>query len=279
MAKIHPTAILEGNIELADDVEIGAFAILKGNIKVGKGTKIGNRVSIYHNVEIGEYCEIHDGCVIGDAPQHLRDKGKNGKVVIGNNTVLREYVTVNRGTDFDKGVTKIGNNVFLMAYCHVAHDCEVQDNVIMANAATLGGHVVIERNAFIGGLAAVQQWCRVGAYAMVGGLSGVNKDVPPFTRGAGHHIELKGINTVALKRNNFSRSDINLLKKVYRILFGGRKPLREALEEVSTLYGDNPHVRYLVSFIKTSIESGRDIATDKTLRKALTKKEHTSDGK
>lgn len=166
-----------------------------------------------------------------------------------------------------------------MAYCHIAHDCEVQDNVIMANSATLGGHVVIEQNVFIGGLAAVQQWCRVGAYAMVGGLSGVNKDVPPFTRGAGHHIELKGINTISLKRNNFSDSDINLIKKVYRTLFGGRKPLREALEEVATLYGDNPYVRYLVNFIRTSLESGRDIATDKTLRRVLTKKEHTPDGK
>jgi UDP-N-acetylglucosamine acyltransferase len=279
MAKIDPTAILEGNIELDEDVEIGPFSILKGNIKIGKGTKIGSRVSIYHNVEIGENCEIHDGCVIGDAPQHLRDRGEKGKVVIGNNTVLREYVTVNRGTDFDRGVTKIGNNVFLMAYCHVAHDCEVQDNVIMANAATLGGHVVVEHHSFIGGLAAVQQWCRIGAYAMVGGLSGVNKDVPPFTRGAGHHIELKGLNTVALKRNNFSREDINLLKKVYRMLFSGKKPLREALKEVLDLYGDNPHVEYLVRFIKNSIESGRDVATDRTLRKVLVKRETSADGK
>ena len=271
MAKIDPTARLDGDIELAEDVEIGAFSILKGRIKIGRGTKIGSRVSIYHDVEIGENCEIHDGCVIGDAPQHLRDRGQTGKVVIGNSTILREYVTVNRGTDFDKGITKIGNNVFLMAYSHVAHDCEVQDFVIMANAATLAGHVVIEHHAFIGGLAAVQQWCRVGAYAMVGGLSGVNKDVPPFTRAAGHHVELKGLNVVALKRNNFSEEDISLLKKVYRMLFASNKPFKEALEEVEKLYGENPHVKYLVEFVKRSLKTKHGIAVDKTLKKTLSK--------
>ena len=274
MAKIHPTAIVSKEVELDEDVEIGAYSILEGKIKVGRGTKIGNRVSILHNVEVGKNCEIHDGCVIGNAPQHLRDKGLNGKVVIGDNTILREYVTVNRGTDFDKGVTKIGNNAFLMAYSHVAHDCEVGDYVVMANAATLAGHVVIEHHAFIGGLAAVQQWCRVGAYAMIGGLSGVNKDVPPFTRAAGHHVELKGLNLVALKRNNFSKEDISLLKKVYKILFGSPKPLKEALKEVETLYGENPHVQYLVRFVKEAINSGRGIAVDKTLKKVLSKREH-----
>jgi len=271
MAKVDPTAILEGEIELAEDVEIGPFSILKGRIKIGKGTKIGSRVSIYHNVEIGENCKIYDGCVIGNPPQHLRDRGESGKVVIGNNTILREYVTVNRGTDFDKGVTKIGNNVFLMAYSHVAHDCEVQDFVIMANAATLAGHVVVEHHAFIGGLAAVQQWCRVGAYAMVGGLSGVNKDVPPFTRAAGHHVELKGLNVVALKRNGFSESDIKLLKKVYRTLFASNKPFKEALEEVKKLYGNNVWVNYLVEFLKRSLKTKHGFAVDKTLKRTLSK--------
>jgi len=266
MAKIHPTAILEGNIELEDEVEIGAFTILKGNIKIGRGTKIGNRVSIIHNVEIGNNCEIHDGCVIGNAPQHLKDKGERSKVVIGNNTILREYVTVNRGTDFDKKLTYIGNNVFLMAYCHVAHDCEVGDFVIMANAATLGGHVKVEHHAFIGGLAAVQQKCKIGAYAMVGGLSGVNKDVPPYVKVAGQHIEAKGLNTVALKRNNFSSKDIEILKKVYKKLYLSDK-ISEALKEIEESYGIYPHVRHFVEFIKQSIAEGRGIAVDKTLKK------------
>jgi UDP-N-acetylglucosamine acyltransferase len=269
MANIHPTAILEGNIDLADDVEIGPFSILKGNIKIGKGTKIGSRVSIYHNVEIGENCEIHDGCVIGNAPQHLKDRGKTGRVVIGNNTVLREFVTVNRGTDFDRGETRIGNNAFLMAYAHVAHDCVVGDNVVMANAATLGGHVVVENNVFMGGLSAVQQKCRVGAYAMVGGLSGVNRDVPPFTRAVGHHVELKGLNFVALKRAGFSREEIMLLEKVYRMVFSGKKRLREAVEEALKTYGDNEHVAYFCKFILDSLESGKSIAVDKSLRKLL----------
>jgi len=273
MAKIHPTAILEGNIELAEDVEIGPFSILRGEIKIGRGTKIGARVSLLHNVEIGENCEIHDGCVIGDAPQHVRDKGENGKVVIGNNTVLREYVTVNRGTDFDKGVTKIGNHVYLMAYSHVAHDCEVQDNVIMANAATLAGHVVIEHHAVISGLVAVQQWCRVGAYAMIGGVSGVNKDVPPYTRASGQHVELKGLNFVALKRAGFSAEDIHLLKEAYRKIFLWKGKLIEALQEVENTYGHNPHVKYFVEFIRRSLERGKGIAMDKSLKKTLMKKQ------
>jgi UDP-N-acetylglucosamine acyltransferase len=273
MAKIHPTAILEGNIELDEDVEIGAFSILKGNIKIGKGTKIGNRVAIYHNVEIGENCKIYDGCVIGNPPQHTRDSGERGKVVIGNNTVLREYITVNRGTDFDKGVTKIGNNCFLMAYAHVAHDCEVWDNVIMANAATLGGHVVIENNVFLGGLSAVQQWCRVGAYAMVGGLSGVNKDVPPFTRAAGHHVELKGLNFVALQRAGFSKEDIAILKKAYKLLLGSNILFEEALKEAKTLYGNNKYVKYLIEFLERSAKTKHGFAVDKGLKRLHKKSE------
>jgi len=271
MVKIHPTAVLEGNIELGKNVEIGPFSVLKGNIKIGDGTFIGSRVSLYHNVEIGKNCKIHDGCVIGNAPQHLRDEGINGKVVIGDNTTLREYVTVNRGTDFDKRVTKIGSNVFLMAYSHVAHDCEVGDFVIMANAATLGGHVIIEHHAVLGGLAAVQQKCRVGAYAMVGGLSGVNKDVPPFTRAVGHHIELKGLNLIALKRAGFSRDEIKLLEKVYRKIFTSPKKLKDTVEELLREYGDNPHVRYFCNFILQSLKEGRGIAVDKTLKRLVNK--------
>ncbi len=267
MAKVHPTALLEGEIELSEGVEIGAFAILRGKIKIGKNTKIGNRVAILHNVEIGQNCKIHDGCVIGDAPQHLRDEGKNGRVVIGDNTTLREYVTVNRGTDFDRRETRIGNNVFLMAYSHVAHDCIVGDNVIMANAATLGGHVVIENNAFLGGLSAVQQKCRVGAYAMVGGLSGVNRDVPPFTRAVGQHVELRGLNYVALKRAGLSSEEIKLLKRVYRKLFRSSKKLEETVKEILNEYGQNPYVKHFCEFILESIASGRGIAVDKQLKK------------
>ncbi len=271
MAKIDPTAILEGDIELAEDVEIGPYSVLKGKIKIGKGTKIGARVSIYHDVEIGQNCRIHDGCVIGGPPQHVKDEGIHGRVVIGNNTVLREYVTVNRGTDFDKRLTKIGNNCFLMAYSHVAHDCEVGDNVIMANAATLGGHVVIENNAVLGGLAAVQQKCRIGAYAMVGGLSGVNKDVPPFTRAVGQHVELKGLNLVALRRAGFSRKDISLLDRAYRKLFTSNKKMAETIEEILNEMGQNEKVRYFCEFILASLEGGRSVAVDKSLKRVVRK--------
>jgi UDP-N-acetylglucosamine acyltransferase len=273
MAKVHPTAIIEGNVVLGTDVEIGPYTLVKGNIKIGDGTKVGARVSLLHNVEIGKNCQIYDGAIIGGPPQHIRDSGEKGGVVIGDNTVIRECVTVNRGTDFDRKITEIGNNVFIMAYAHVAHDCVVGDNVIMANAATLGGHVVVERNVFLGGLSAVQQRCRVGEFAMIGGLSGVNKDVPPYTIAVGQHVELKGLNLVALKRGGVSKEDIRLLERVYRRVFTTNKKLTEEIEDILKTYGDNPYVAHFCNFILESLKRGRGIPFDKSLRKRKKKDE------
>jgi len=267
MAKVDPTAVVEGEVELADGVEIGPFSILRGRIKIGKNTKVGARVSIYHSVEIGQNCTLHDGCVIGSPPQHLRDAGKRGRVVIGDNTVIREFVTVNRGTDESKSATTfIGNGVYLMAYAHVAHDCTVEDGVIMANAATLGGHVRVGRGAFLGGLSAVHQRCSVGEYAMVGGLTGVNKNVPPFTIAAGNHVFLSGINVVGLKRAGFTREEINALKVAYRKIFSSNRRLVDAAAEVLKTMGHLEVVRRFCEFILERSKDRCGVAVDKKLK-------------
>lgn len=182
MKKVHPTAVLKGEVELGEGVEIGPYTIIEGKVKIGRGTRIGARVSIRGKVSIGEECKIYDGAIIGEEPQHLRYAGEESEVIVGNRVIIREYATIHRGTALDKLKTVVEDDVMLMAYAHVAHDCVVRRGVIMANCATLGGHVEVGEYAFIGGLSAVHQWARVGAYAMVGGLSGVSLDIPPYTR-------------------------------------------------------------------------------------------------
>ncbi|HIQ48452.1 MAG TPA: acyl-ACP--UDP-N-acetylglucosamine O-acyltransferase [Aquifex aeolicus] len=250
--KLHDTVVIEGNVEIPEDVEIGAFTIISGNVKIGKGTKIGNRVTIKGNVVIGENCKIFDGAIIGEEPQHLKYKGEETSVEIGNNVIIREYVTIHRGTALDKGKTVVKDDVMLMAYSHVAHDCVVGKGVIMANCATLGGHVEVGDFAFIGGLSAVHQWARVGAYAMVGGLTGVSLDIPPFTVASGQHAKLYGINLIGLKRRNFPEDIIKAISKAYRIIFRSPLPREKALRVVLEELGDYKEVRMMVDFIKSS---------------------------
>ncbi len=259
MHKIHPTAILDGNVQIEDDVEIGPYTIITGDVKIGRGTKIGARVTIKGRVTIGEHCRVYDGAIIGEEPQHLRYAGEDTSVHIGNRVILREYTTVHRGTSFGINKTVIEDDVMLMAYAHVAHDCIVRKGVIMANCATLGGHVEIGEYAFIGGLSAVHQWSKVGAYAMVGGVSGVSLDIPPFVRASGQHAKLYGINTIGLERRGFTKEVIQALKKAYRIIF--RSPLlkKDSTEKVLEELGKYEEIVMFVKFIQ---ESKRGVAAD-----------------
>jgi len=252
MKKVHPTAVLKGEVELGEGVEIGPYTIIEGKVKIGRGTRIGARVSIRGKVSIGEECKIYDGAIIGEEPQHLRYAGEESEVIVGNRVIIREYATIHRGTALDKLKTVVEDDVMLMAYAHVAHDCVVRRGVIMANCATLGGHVEVGEYAFIGGLSAVHQWARVGAYAMVGGLSGVSLDIPPYTRASGQHAHLYGINTIGLERRGFSKEVITALKRVYRILFRSSMLKSEAINLVLEEYGKYPEVVRLVEFIQSS---------------------------
>ncbi len=250
--KVHPTSVVGDEVKLGEDVEIGAFCVIEGEVEIGRGTRIGNRVTIKGRTKVGENCRIYEGAVIGEDPQHLRYEGEESEVIIGNNVLIREYVTIHRGTKIDKMKTVIGDDVMLMAYSHVAHDCVVGRGVIMANCATLGGHVEVGEYTFIGGLSAVHQWARIGPYAMVGGLTGVSLDIPPFTRASGQHAELYGVNTVGLQRRGFSAERIMAIKKAYRILFRSNLLKKEAIELLKKEFKGNEDIELLINFIESS---------------------------
>ncbi|RLJ71135.1 acyl-[acyl-carrier-protein]--UDP-N-acetylglucosamine O-acyltransferase [Hydrogenivirga caldilitoris] len=250
--KVHPTAIIGDEVKLGKDVEVGAFCVIEGKVEIGDRTKIGNRVTIKGKTKIGENCRIYDGAVIGEEPQHLRYEGEESEVIVGNNVLIREYVTIHRGTKIDKMKTIIGDDVMLMAYSHVAHDCVVGRGVIMANCATLGGHVEVGEYSFIGGLSAVHQWARIGPYSMVGGLTGVSLDIPPFTRASGQHAQLYGVNTLGLQRRGFSSERIAVIKRAYRILFRSNLLRKEAIDILKKEFKDNEDVELLINFIESS---------------------------
>ncbi len=249
---IHPTAVIHEGAEIHETVEIGPFCIVGPHVKIGAGTRVGPHVVLEGRTRIGERNRIFQFASIGAIPQHMQYRGEPTELVIGSENVIREFVTIHLGTAQDRGVTRIGNRNVLMAYCHVAHDCVLEDGVILANGATLGGHVRVERDAILGGLVGVHQFVRIGRHAMVAGLSGVSLDIPPFTRAAGFRTKLYGLNLVGLKRKGFSPEEIRRLRKAYRILFQSGKLLKEAMEEVEAVAGEDENVRHLLAFLMES---------------------------
>ena len=228
--KIHPTAIVHSKADLADDVEVGPFCVIGENVAIGKGTKLLSHVTIDGWTEIGDRNMIFPFASIGGPPQHLGYKGEPTKVLIGDDNVIREYVTVNRATVQGGGVTSLGSKSILMAYVHVAHDCRLGNHLIMANAASLAGHITIGDYAIIGGLTGVHQYVRVGDYAMVGGCCAIGQDIPPFMRAAGgYRAHLYGLNSVGLQRHGFSVERIAVLKKAFDLLFRSGHRMAEAI--------------------------------------------------
>ncbi len=249
---IHPTAIVDSKAEISADVEIGPYAIIGENVSIGSGTVIGSHVVIEPYVNIGPDCKIFQFAAIGAPPQSLKYKGERTYIKIGRATIIREFVTIHRGTDFGGGITQIGDECFLMAYTHIAHDCLIGRQVVMSNNATLAGHITIGDYATVGGLSAIHQFVNVGDYAFIGGKSAVVKDIPPFVIAAGDRAKLHGLNTVGLKRQGFSRKTLSELKKVYRIVFRIGITLNESIERVSAEVEQIPEVIKFVEFIKSS---------------------------
>jgi UDP-N-acetylglucosamine acyltransferase len=244
-AIVHPKAVLE------EGVEIGPYSLVGENVRIGKGTKIGSYVLLEGRTTIGENCQVHAGAVVGTVPQDLKFKGAKSFLSIGNGTVIREYATINRATD-EGGTTRIGEDNLLMAYVHVAHNCEIGNNVIMANVATLAGHVTIEDKAVIGGLSAIHQFVKVGTVSIVGGCSKVVKDVPPYIKADGHPLKPYGLNIVGLKRNNFPPKTRALLKKAYRILYNSKLNISQAVLRIAEEVENCPQIDRLLQFIRTS---------------------------
>jgi UDP-N-acetylglucosamine acyltransferase len=251
--QIHPTAVVHPRAELAQDVEIGPFSVVGEHVKIGRGTKLMAHVYVDGWTEIGDRCQLYPYASIGTPPQHLQYLGEPTRVVIGHDNILREYVTVNRGTVQGGGVTSIGNRNFLMAYVHVAHDCHLGNHLIMANAATLAGHITIGDHAIIGGLVGIHQFVRVGPYVMIGGCSAVGRDVPPFMRAAGgYRAQLYGLNSVGLKRHGFSNERIVTLKKAYELLFRSGHRMAEAMKIAREDFRDSADVLQVLAFMEAS---------------------------
>ncbi len=252
---IDKTAIVHKKSDIEEGVRIGPYCIIEEKVTIKKGTRLLSHVVIQKGTQIGENCTISPFASIGGPPQDISYKEEEEtSLVVGNNNVIKEYVTINRGTMHGGGITSVGDNNFIMAYAHVAHDCKVGNNVIMANCATLAGHVQIEDYVIFGGLCAVHQFCRIGKYAFISGVTGVPKDVPPFMIAAGDRAKLYGLNVVGLERRGFTKQDITSLKKAYKIIFRSSLPLSTSLKIVQDELS-GVHIDELVQFLTSSKRS------------------------
>ncbi len=249
---IHPTAIVDAKAELDSTVEVGPYTIIGPHVTIGAGTTIGSHSVIEPYVSIGPDCKIFQYAAIGAIPQSLKFGGEKSFVKIGRGSMIREFVTIHRGTEFGGGVTEIGEENFLMNYTHVAHDCIIGRQVVFANNATLAGHITIGDYATVGGLTAIHQFVRVGDYAFIGGKSAVVKDIPPYVISAGDRAKLHGLNSVGLKRRGFSKEALSQLKKAYRIIFRIGLTMHEAVDRVKAEVDQIPEVTKFVDFIQTS---------------------------
>ena len=249
---IHPTAIISPNAKIGDNVSIGPYTIVADHVTIGNGTQIMSHAVIDSYVEIGADCKIFQFASIGAPPQDLKFKDEKSWVKIGDQCLIREFVTIHRGTDLGGGLTQIGNKCVLLAYTHIAHDCNIGHHVIMSNSATLAGHISIGNYVNIGGLVAIHQFVRIGDYAFISGKSAVVKDIPPYVLAAGDRAELHGLNQVGLKRHGFSSGTVSQLKKAYRIIFRIGLTLNEAIERVSAEVEQIDEVKNLIAFIKSS---------------------------
>jgi UDP-N-acetylglucosamine acyltransferase len=259
---IHPTAIIEPGAEIGAGVHIGPFAVIGPRVMLHEGVRIHAQVVIAGRTEIGAGTEIFPFASLGHAPQDRKFRGEENRLVIGSGNVIREHVTMNPGTEQGGLVTRIGNNGLFLTGAHVAHDCQIGDNVLLVNNATLGGHCVVEDFASIGGLSAVHQFVRIGAYAFIGGMSGVENDVIPFGMALGNRAYLAGLNIVGLKRRNFDREQIHTLRKAYRMLFATEGTLLERLDDVEKMFPGEQPVQRVVQFIKA--DSGRSLCVPRS---------------
>lgn len=249
---IHPTAIIDPSAEIDSRVTIGPYVIVKSDVRIGAGTTIGSYTTIEKYVSIGEDCQIFQYAAIGGAPQDLKFHGEKSYLTIGRGSIIREFVTINRGTEAGGGITEVGEENYLMAYTHIAHDCKTGRQVILANNSTLAGHIEIGDHATIGGLVAIHQFVKIGDYAYIGGKSAVVKDIPPYVIAAGDRASLHGLNNVGLKRHRFSNFTLGELKKAYRIFFRIGLTVKQASERVKAEVEQIPEVRNLTDFIVNS---------------------------
>ncbi len=246
---IHKTAIIDPKAKISTNVEIGAYSIIGPNVEIGEDTIIQSHVSIIGHTKIGKNNNIYPFASIGNDPQDLKFSGEETKLVIGENNKIREYVTINPGTKGGGGLTKVGNNCLFMVSSHIAHDCLVEDNVILANNVPLGGHAHIEENVIIGGNSAVQQFTRVGKSAMIGGMCGVVRDIIPYGMVHGNRSILQGLNLIGLRRKNIPNKEIMVLSEAFKKIFKSEN-LTENLKNLDDKFRENDLVKDVINFLE-----------------------------
>jgi UDP-N-acetylglucosamine acyltransferase len=249
---IHPTAAISPQAELDQNVKIGPFSVIGDKVRIEQGTEIKSHVIIHGRTQVGEGNTIYPFVTIGTPPQDIGYRGEDTRVIIGQKNIIREYTTIHRATTKEEWITSLGDNNYLMAYSHVAHDCRVGNNIIMNNAATLGGHVNVEDYATVGALSAVHQFVRIGAYAFIGGMTAVPQDIPPFMLVSGPRARLFGVNQKGLKRQGFSQKTIDGLKKAFQLLWRKNKRFSEGIEQIRRELEMFPELERLLNFISNS---------------------------
>jgi UDP-N-acetylglucosamine acyltransferase len=246
--RVHPTALIAPDAQLGDGVEVGPFAIIGESCAIGDGSVVAARATLERNVTLGASVRIGAGSIVGGPPQDVKYRGEQTTVEIGDGTVVREYTTINRGTTHSFK-TKVGKNCFIMSYVHLGHDCQVGDGVVLVNGVQLAGHVTVEDRAIVSGLTAVHQFVRIGRFSFIGGCSRVAQDVPPYTRAVGNPIKLYGLNSVGLRRNNFSDDVVRELKRAYRLFFRSELNLSQAVQRAEAELEQLPEVQEFVRFV------------------------------
>ena len=248
---IHKTAIISDKAKLGKNVEVGPYSIIDGQVEIGDNTKIGSFCVIEGNTIMGENCRVFTGAVIGSIPQDLKYKDQRSFLEIGRNNIIREYVTINPGTD-EGTKTTVGSDNLIMAYSHIAHNCIVGNHCVIANSGTLAGHVTVENRVVIGGLVAIHQFVRVGELSIIGGCSKVVQDIPPYSTCDGHPARFYGLNSIGLRRANVSNKDISNIKQAFKILFNSGLTTVKATEEIKSKVKNIPEVLHLIEFVKSS---------------------------
>lgn len=262
-SSIHPTAIIHPDAVLGNHVLIGPYCTVGAHVQLGDHVELISHVVMDGHTTVGDHTKIFPFSSIGLVPQDLKYAGEPSRVEIGHHTIIREHVTINPGTTGGGMLTRVGNHCLLMVNSHVAHDCIVGDHVIMANNATLAGHVVVGDYAILGGLSAVRQFVRIGHHAMIAGLSGIGDDVIPYGQAMGERASLVGLNLIGLKRRQFNREDIHILRTLYRLLFSPEGTLQERVDDAREMFPDHKEVSEILNFITS--ENSRSLCQPKTL--------------
>lgn len=251
MINIHPTAIVDSGSEIGANVSIGPFTIIEGDVVISDGCQIGSHVLIHSGTRLGKNCRVFKGAVLATDPQDLKYAGEKTTLEIGDNTTVREFCTLNRGSSH-RLKTVIGSKSLLMAYVHVAHDCFIGNNVILANAVNMAGHVTIEDYASVGGMTPIHQFVRIGQHVFIGGGLRVPKDVPPYILAAGEPLTYEGINRVGLSRRGFSAETMLQLRRLYKLIYRSNLNTTQAIDQIKTTMELTPEIQYIIDFIESS---------------------------